>query len=118
MQREISNEDFIEGLLADPFLEEDYGSSKVKLELETQTSIIAVATKEDILSRSIFVKNVDYTATTQILEEHFKECGPIVRSTIKLGPGGQPLGYAYIEFGTMEAAMRSKQKNESLLLGR
>ncbi len=43
-----------------------------------------------------------------MLEDHFKECGPIVRSTIKLGPGGQPLGYAYIEFGTLEGAMKSK----------
>ncbi len=81
-------------------------------------SILAPKTLEDVLSRSIFVKNVDYTATVRILEEHFQECGPILRTTIKTGPSGQPLGFAYMEFGTVEAAVRSKTKNETLLLGR
>jgi len=61
---------------------------------------------------------VDYQATILILEDHFKDCGKIIRTTIRTGVQGQPLGYAYMEFATMEGAIRSKIKNETLLLGR
>ena len=53
-----------------------------------------------------------------MVEEHFKDCGQITRTTIRTGPTGKPLGYAYMEFATMEAAIRSKGKNETLLMGR
>ena len=64
------------------------------------------------------MKNVDYSATVKHLEEHFKDCGPIVRTTIKIGPQGKPLGFAYMEFATIEGAVRSKTKNDTILLGR
>ena len=73
---------------------------------------------EDVLNRSIFVKNVDYSATARNLEEHFKDCGPIVRTTIKTSANGKPLGFAYMEFATVEAAVLSKTKNDTILLGR
>ena len=50
-----------------------------------------------------------------MLEDHFKECGSIARTTIRLGPNGKPMGYAYMEFLNMESAIRSKTKNETLL---
>ncbi len=54
---------------------------------------------EDVLARSVFVKNVEYSATVKELEEHFKECGTIRRTKIGVDKAtGQPLGYAYIEF--------------------
>ena len=80
--------------------------------------MVSSSSPEDVLSRSIFVKNVDYQATVRNLEEHFKDCGPIVRTTIKTGPNGKPLGFAYMEFGTVEAAVISKTKNDTILLGR
>jgi len=32
---------------------------------------------EEILLRSVFVKNVEFSATTEEIKEHFKECGTI-----------------------------------------
>ena len=89
-------------------------------ESSTTSTPVRVAPKsnEDVLSRSIYVKNVDYSATVKHLEEHFKDCGPIVRTTIKTGPQGKPLGFAYMEFATIEGAVRSKTKNDTRLLGR
>ena len=87
----------LEGLYQDPF---DEQHQHVKLEQEatnesshsstpvSQTKKLINSSPEDILSRSIFVKNVDYQATVRHLEDHFKDCGPIVRTTIKTGPTG------------------------------
>lgn len=83
-------------------MEDEYGTGdkpldlQTKLELESQTSAtptnatssslafaVPPASHEDILMRSVFIKNVDYQVTQLMLEEHFRECGPIVRSTIR-----------------------------------
>jgi polyadenylate-binding protein 2 len=37
---------------------------------------------EDTDERSIFVKNVDFSADAQEVKDHFKECGEIKRVTI------------------------------------
>ena len=74
---------------------------------------------DDILARSVFVKNVEYSATVKELEEHFKECGAIKRTKIGVDKAtGQPLGYAYIEFEQHEGAVRAKLLSESLFKGR
>jgi RNA recognition motif-containing protein len=41
------------------------------------------APQDDPDERSVWVKNVDFTADEAQLTEHFKECGDIVRVTIK-----------------------------------
>ena len=62
---------------------------------------------------------MDYSATASELTEHFKECGEVNRVTIgKDKVTKKPLGYAYLEFATQEAAVRSKHLNESLFKGR
>jgi polyadenylate-binding protein 2 len=49
--------------------------------------------KEDIDSRSIFVGNVDYAATPEEIQNHFRSCGGINRVTILLDKfSGQPKG--------------------------
>jgi polyadenylate-binding protein 2 len=49
--------------------------------------------KEDIDSRSIFVGNVDYTATPEEIQNHFRSCGSINRVTILLDKyTGHPKG--------------------------
>jgi polyadenylate-binding protein 2 len=49
--------------------------------------------KHDIDSRSIFVGNVDYAATPEEVQAHFKSCGSINRVTILLDKHtGQPKG--------------------------
>lgn len=52
--------------------------------------------KEDIDSRSIFVGNVDYSASPEEIQAHFQSCGSINRVTILLDKfTGQPKGYAF-----------------------
>lgn len=79
----------------------------------------AGATEDQTLLRSIFVKNVHFTATVEEVKQHFKECGEMLRVTIGLNKvTRKPLGYCYIEFTTKESAIRSKTLNESLFKGR
>lgn len=47
---------------------------------------------DDPDERSIFVKNVDFSADKQQLEEHFEQCGEIVRVTIRKNASGNSLG--------------------------
>jgi polyadenylate-binding protein 2 len=49
--------------------------------------------KEDIDSRSIFVGNVDYSASPEEIQAHFQSCGSINRVTILLDKfTGHPKG--------------------------
>lgn len=51
--------------------------------------------KESVDSRSIFVGNVDYSASPEEIQAHFQSCGSINRVTILLDKfTGQPKGYA------------------------
>lgn len=50
--------------------------------------------KESIDARSIFVGNVDYSASPEEIQAHFESCGSINRVTILLDKfTGQPKGY-------------------------
>uniref|UniRef100_T1J867 RRM domain-containing protein n=1 Tax=Strigamia maritima TaxID=126957 RepID=T1J867_STRMM len=49
-------------------------------------------------SRSIYINNVNYTATAAELQEHFITCGSIKRVTTPQDRTGRPKGIAYIEF--------------------
>jgi polyadenylate-binding protein 2 len=54
-------------------------------------------TKEDVDSRSIFVGNVDYSASPEELQAHFQSCGSINRVTILLDKfTGQPKGWVTV----------------------
>lgn len=49
--------------------------------------------REDVDTRSIFVGNVDYAATPEEIQAHFRACGSINRVTILLDKfTGQPKG--------------------------
>lgn len=49
--------------------------------------------KTDVDSRSIFVGNVDYSASPEEIQAHFQSCGSINRVTILLDKfTGQPKG--------------------------
>lgn len=50
--------------------------------------------KEDVDGRSIFVGNVDYSASPEEIQAHFQSCGSINRVTILLDKySGQPKGF-------------------------
>ncbi|RDW61046.1 hypothetical protein BP5796_02393 [Coleophoma crateriformis] len=75
--------------------------------------------KEDIDSRSIFVGNVDYSASPEEIQAHFQSCGSINRVTILLDKfTGQPKGYAYVEFSEPTLVAQALVLNESVFKGR
>ncbi|CAI4212208.1 unnamed protein product [Parascedosporium putredinis] len=75
--------------------------------------------KEDIDNRSIFVGNVDYSASPEEIQAHFQSCGSINRVTILLDKfTGQPKGYAYVEFTEPSLVAQALVLNESVFKGR
>ncbi|KAF7919025.1 hypothetical protein BTUL_0118g00270 [Botrytis tulipae] len=75
--------------------------------------------KEDIDSRSIFVGNVDYSASPEDIQAHFQSCGSINRVTILLDKfTGHPKGYAYVEFTEPSLVAQALVLNESVFKGR
>ncbi|KAJ8902474.1 hypothetical protein NDN08_006878 [Rhodosorus marinus] len=79
----------------------------------------ATVQQSDLDSRSIYVGNVDYSATPAELQAHFQDCGQINRITILCNKAtGQPKGFAYIEFAEEEAVSNATILNESTFKGR
>ncbi|ROW10001.1 hypothetical protein VPNG_06504 [Cytospora leucostoma] len=75
--------------------------------------------KSDVDSRSIFVGNVDYSASPEEIQAHFQSCGSINRVTILLDKfTGQPKGYAYVEFTEPNLVAQALVLNESVFKGR
>lgn len=69
--------------------------------------------------RSIYVGNVDYSATAQELEAHFHGCGSINRVTILCDKfSGHPKGFAYVEFGDKDSVQTAMALDDSLFKGR
>lgn len=75
--------------------------------------------KGDIDSRSVYVGNVDYSATATELEQHFHGCGSVNRVTILCDRfSGHPKGFAYVEFAEKESIENAIQLSDSLFKGR
>ncbi|KAF9882143.1 RNA recognition domain-containing protein [Colletotrichum karsti] len=95
--------------------------------------------KGDVDGRSIFVGNVDYSASPEEIQAHFQSCGSINRVTILLDKfSGQPKGYvlipvcqkdggkvnvllnryAYVEFTEPALVAQALVLNESVFKGR
>jgi polyadenylate-binding protein 2 len=86
--------------------------------LEQQSADLA-DDKESIDARSIFVGNVDYSASPEDIQGHFQSCGSINRVTILLDKfTGQPKGYAYVEFTEPSLVAQALVLNESVFKGR
>ena len=74
---------------------------------------------DDRDSRSIFVGNVDYSASTEELRNLFKECGVIERVTIPTDKFTKhPKGYAYIEFADPSSVIKAEGFNEKVFKSR
>merc|ERR1719232_1202958 len=75
--------------------------------------------REEVDKRSVYVGNVDYGATPEEVQEHFKSCGQINRITILVDKyTGNPKGFAYIEFADEQSVQNSLLLNGSLFRGR
>jgi len=78
---------------------------------------IMQSTETDL--KSVYVKNVDYSATKEEVGEFFKSCGKVTRVTLITDKyTGQPKGFAYIEFADKEAAENAKLLSDSTFKGR
>lgn len=65
---------------------------EMQASLDQQSTSLA-DDREDVDSRSIFVGNVDYSASPEEIQAHFQSCGSINRVTILLDKfSGQPKG--------------------------
>ena len=74
---------------------------------------------DDLDSTSIYVGNVDYSATTEALGKHFQQCGYVLKVTIPVNHWTKhPKGFAYIAFEQQESVEKSMGLNGSLFCGR
>ncbi|KAJ7638606.1 hypothetical protein FB45DRAFT_740803 [Roridomyces roridus] len=70
-------------------------------------------------SRSVYVGNVDYSATPEEIQGHFQACGTINRVTILCDKfTGHPKGFAYVEFAEPEHIETALTMDNSLFRGR
>lgn len=91
---------------------------EMQASLDQQQSDLSES-KEDVDSRSIFVGNVDYSASPEEIQAHFQSCGSINRVTILLDKfTGTPKGYAYVEFTEPSLVAQALVLNESVFKGR
>eukprot|EP01064_Diplonema_japonicum_P018655 TRINITY_DN27353_c0_g1_i1.p1 TRINITY_DN27353_c0_g1~~TRINITY_DN27353_c0_g1_i1.p1 ORF type:complete len:182 (+),score=57.39 TRINITY_DN27353_c0_g1_i1:77-622(+) len=68
---------------------------------------------------SVYIGQVEYTATPQELHEHFATCGPVKRVTILCNRHtGHPKGFAYMEFEEEESVLKAVELNGSEFKGR
>lgn len=73
--------------------------------LEQQSSDLS-DDKESVDARSIFVGNVDYSASPEDIQAHFQSCGSINRVTILLDKfTGQPKGWVSSKPGMFPAQL-------------
>jgi len=73
----------------------------------------------EVDGRSVYVGNVDYSATADDLERHFHGCGSVNRVTILCDKfTGHPKGFAYIEFADKDSVQTATALDDSLFKGR
>lgn len=78
-----------------------------------------VVDAEELDSRSVYVGQVDYTATREELESLFSACGPVNRVTILMDKfTGQPKGFAYVEFRDADSVNAATILNDTEFKGR
>lgn len=76
------------------------------------------AARELADSRSVYIGSIDYSVTPEELQAHFQGCGAVNRVTIPTGPGGQPKGFAYLEFCEADAVANALLLDCTPLKGR
>lgn len=106
-------------------IEEEASKLRAKFDIEgagqaseEMAAAAALAEKEEVDSRSIFVGNVDYECTPEEVQQHFHACGTVNRVTIMSDGFGNPKGFAYVEFVEAEAVQNALLLTETELHGR
>lgn len=92
-------------------------TAQVLSEVNTEKTDVEANVETD--KRSVYVGNVDYHATPEELQEHFKSCGAINRITIMVDKYTCcPKGFAYMEFADEDSVKNAVLLNDSLFRGR
>ncbi|KAI9466746.1 hypothetical protein BJY52DRAFT_1201171 [Lactarius psammicola] len=92
-------------------VEQAEGEEAMPMETEDEKALID--------SRSVFVGNVDYSATAEDIQAHFQACGTINRITILCDKfTGHPKGFAYVEFAEPDFIDPALALDNSLFHGR
>ncbi|RKP13045.1 hypothetical protein BJ684DRAFT_22900 [Piptocephalis cylindrospora] len=120
-KEEASNETTVEAMRRR--LEEMEAEAAKLNEMQSQVSSeLSTAVEEDkaeVDARSVYVGNVDYSATPEELQIHFQSCGTINRITILCDMWtGHPKGFAYIEFTDASSVSNAAALTDSLFHGR
>ena len=94
-------------------------ADKLKKLTDSVEETVESTDREEVDKRSVYAGNVDYGATPEEVQEHFKSCGQINRITILVDRyTGSPKGGAYIEFENEQSVQNSLLLNGSLFRGR
>eukprot|EP00743_Colponemidia_sp_Colp-15_P000145 GILK01000167.1.p1 GENE.GILK01000167.1~~GILK01000167.1.p1 ORF type:complete len:256 (+),score=35.43 GILK01000167.1:62-829(+) len=67
---------------------------------------------------TVYVGNLPYTTTEEVLRELFQDCGDINSIRIAMGPDGRPRGFAHVDFSSEDAVDKAMVKNSTDLSGR
>jgi RNA recognition motif-containing protein len=73
---------------------------------------------ENVAFRRLFVGNVDHAWDEEVLREYFQQIGDIQELTIKRGPDGKCLGFAFMTFRTAADVDRIQQSRPHSVQGR
>ncbi|XP_068642276.1 uncharacterized protein [Aristolochia californica] len=85
----------------------------------TSGSYSGVRPTDDAESRTIFINNVHFAATKDMLSRHFNKCGEVLKVIIVTdAASGQPKGSAFIEFMRKEAAELALSLNGTSFMSR
>ncbi|KZT12951.1 RNA-binding domain-containing protein [Laetiporus sulphureus 93-53] len=94
-------------------------AERASTEAETSTPMEMDEDQVAADSRSIYIGNVDYSATPEEIQAHFQACGVINRVTILCDKfTGHPKGYAYVEFAEADHIDAALALDNSLFKGR
>lgn len=67
----------------------------------------------------VYVHNLDWSVTWQLLKDHMRAAGEVLRAEVLLKPNGQSRGYGYVEYSSMaEAKNAVRTLHDSMLLDR
>ena len=68
--------------------------------------------------KTVFVKNLPFSASRDELHDHFKACGEVIELRWNRGRDGRPNGFAHIQFGSVAAVEEACKLNGSEFGGR
>jgi len=98
---------------------QDEAERQMSMSPPSNTSGMSLEDKIEVDGRSVYVGNVDYSATADDLERHFHGCGSVNRVTILCDKyTGHPKGFAYIEFADKDSVETATALDDSLFKGR